>query len=342
MPFFKKVICGCFVRIGIGQSEGKSVYRVAEVCDVVETAKIYQLGITRTNKGLKLKHGSAERVYRLEFVSNQPFGDSEFSKWIETMSFENITLPSMDDIRRKEDDIRQGYDYRMKDKDIEEIVTEKQKFKKNPHNYAVKKTSLLKSKEQADLDGNQTQSKNIAQELEALEERATELDRVRSAKINSISYINQRNRNQNLIDSDIAFKQELEEMKNAAADPFTRRNTRPTLSTGRSIKDKIPMTEEERKKQQRDIAAALSSTPLATADLAGLTKLGFSDKGDGPERRPSDDLFAVHDFDITIDLDVPSGGASVVVPSGPGLNPVSSAPKRSLNLEAYKKRRGLI
>ena len=35
----------------------------------------------------------------------------------------------------------------------------------------------------------QTQSKNIAQELEALEERATELDRVRSAKINSIRYV---------------------------------------------------------------------------------------------------------------------------------------------------------
>lgn len=28
MPFFKKVVIGCFVRIGIGFHEGKSVYRV--------------------------------------------------------------------------------------------------------------------------------------------------------------------------------------------------------------------------------------------------------------------------------------------------------------------------
>ena len=86
MPFFKKTVVGCYVRIGIGNHEGRAVYRVAEIIDVVETAKVYQLGTTRTNKGLKLRHGHSERVYRLEFVSNQDFTDSEFFKWKEAMS----------------------------------------------------------------------------------------------------------------------------------------------------------------------------------------------------------------------------------------------------------------
>lgn len=30
--------------------------KVAEICDVCETAKVYQLGSTRTNKGLRLKY----------------------------------------------------------------------------------------------------------------------------------------------------------------------------------------------------------------------------------------------------------------------------------------------
>lgn len=30
-------------------------FQIAEIVDTVETAKIYQLGTTRTNKGLKLK-----------------------------------------------------------------------------------------------------------------------------------------------------------------------------------------------------------------------------------------------------------------------------------------------
>ena len=95
---------------------------MAEVVDVVETAKIYQLGCTRTNKGLKLKHGSAERVYRCEFVSNQDFSESEFQKWLTCMELGNLTLPSMDDIQRKEDDIKQAFDYKIKDKDIEEVI----------------------------------------------------------------------------------------------------------------------------------------------------------------------------------------------------------------------------
>lgn len=122
-PFFAKTVTGCFVRIGIGKNkEGRSVYRViiflyelsfserkffaylfyfalfdriirtlavifkaAQVLDVVETAKVYQLENTRTNKGLKLKHGKEERVYRLEFVSNSDFIVNEFNKWLNAM-----------------------------------------------------------------------------------------------------------------------------------------------------------------------------------------------------------------------------------------------------------------
>lgn len=70
-PFFKRAVIGCFVRIGIGMNHGRSVYRIAEIVDVCETGKVYQLGHTRTNKGLRLRHGAQERVFRLEFVSNQ-------------------------------------------------------------------------------------------------------------------------------------------------------------------------------------------------------------------------------------------------------------------------------
>ena len=57
LPFFNRVAIGCFVRIGIGNNNGsgKPVYRVAEISGVCETGKVYQLGSTRTNKGLKLR-----------------------------------------------------------------------------------------------------------------------------------------------------------------------------------------------------------------------------------------------------------------------------------------------
>lgn len=72
LPIFEKTIVGCFVRINIGNnsSQQKLVYRVAEITAVVETPKIYMFGTCRTNKGIRLKHGMQERVFRLEFVSN--------------------------------------------------------------------------------------------------------------------------------------------------------------------------------------------------------------------------------------------------------------------------------
>ena len=45
------------------------------------------------------------------------------------------------------------------------------------------------------------------------------------------SYINQRNRLRNIVEAEAAFKEEVAEMRIAKADPFTRRQCRPTLVT---------------------------------------------------------------------------------------------------------------
>lgn len=52
---------------------------------MVETAKVYTVEKTRTNKGLKLKHGGDQKVYRLEFISNQSFEEKEWTQWLKSM-----------------------------------------------------------------------------------------------------------------------------------------------------------------------------------------------------------------------------------------------------------------
>lgn len=52
---------------------------------MVETAKVYTVENTRTNKGIKLKHGADQKVYRLEFISNQKFDDKEWTQWLKAM-----------------------------------------------------------------------------------------------------------------------------------------------------------------------------------------------------------------------------------------------------------------
>ena len=63
----------------------------------------------------------AERVYRLEFVSNQDFSDSEYNKWQETVMLSGLQLPTKDEIDKKLSDIKNALKYRVKEEDIDKV-----------------------------------------------------------------------------------------------------------------------------------------------------------------------------------------------------------------------------
>uniref|UniRef100_A0A8C6L5U3 RTF1 homolog, Paf1/RNA polymerase II complex component n=1 Tax=Nothobranchius furzeri TaxID=105023 RepID=A0A8C6L5U3_NOTFU len=288
MPFFPKTVTGCFVRIGIGNSSSKPVYRVAEIVDVVETAKVYQLGSTRTNKGLQLR-------------------------WV---SFQIRTCAQS-----------KALNYKFNDKDIEDIVKEKDRFRKAPPNYAMKKTQLLKDKAMAEENGDGEKVKVIQDELNELEERAEALDRQRTKNISAISYINQRNRSWNIVESEKALVAEGQNSKNQQMDPFTRRQCKPTMVS--NARD--PSV-------HAAILAHLNQKYGSGSDLTNPKEKDVPK----PTTDLSEDLFKVHDFDVKIDLQVPNAEAKSLSVSSNALPVKDSAPRRSLNLEDYKKRRGLI
>ncbi|XP_063803415.1 RNA polymerase-associated protein RTF1 homolog [Pseudophryne corroboree] len=336
MPFFAKTVSGCYVRIGIGNHNSKPVYRVAEITGVVETGKVYQLGSTRTNKGLQLRHGSDQRVFRLEFVSNQEFTESEFMKWKEAMFSASMQLPTLDEINKKEVTIKEAMNYKFNDQDIEEIVKEKERFRKAPPNYAMKKTQLLKDKAMAEEAGDQDRAKEIQDQMNELEERAEALDRQRTKNISAISYINQRNREWNIVESEKALVAESQSMKQQQMDPFTRRQCKPTMVSN----SRDPAV-------QAAIIAQLnakygSDGNMDTSKDKGMTQ--SKDKDGNPKSTSdlSEDLFKVHDFDVKIDLQVPSSESKSLAISSKAPAAKDGAPRRSLNLEDYKKRRGLI
>lgn len=332
LPFFDRVVQGCFVRIGIGNNNGKPVYRVAEISGVCETGKIYQLGGTRTNKGLKLRHGAQERVFRLEFVSNQEFTDSEFFKWKETCALQGISMPTFDEIEQKLKDIKEALVYEFKEEDIEKIVREKERFKQTPYNYAMKKAQLMRERDAANCRGDDETASRLNQELSELEERASELDKMRTATISSISYINDRNRKKNVEEAEKAIMEELKANKGKKVDdPFTRRSTKPRM---------VYKPEDE-----SDMVTTVPVNDKLNLHSAGNSVSAVTDKENGQEskkKQNTEDLFDAHDFDITIDLEVPIPNNPVSVLPKPINNIKDTGPRRSLNLEDYKKKRGLI
>lgn len=287
LPFFDRLVVNCFVRITIGNNNiNQPVYRCAEIVGVVETAKIYVLGKHRTNKGLRLRHGQSDRVFRLEFISNQDVTDSEFNKWKEVCMNSNIELPTLDNIERKQNEMKEALVYEFKDEDVQKIIEEKNRFRKHPTNYAMKKTCLMKERYAAVLRGEDKLAHDLTTQIEELEERASELDKKRSSSISLISYINDRNRKRNVEEAEKAIEEEYKANKGLKTDdPFTRRPTKPTMKFRQR-------TEEE-----------LQPMQPAPPPPGRNSKKGDDDK---KQVGPADNnLYSLHDFEIDLEVTLP-------------------------------------
>lgn len=194
LPFFKRLALGCFVRVAIAAAKGRSVYRICEIIDVAETEELYQMGDIQTNKILKLKHGTLERDFRLEFVSNSNFLDADFVKWRDTCTLHGVKMPTVEKMELKVKDIKEALLFELTMEEVEKIINEKERFKNSPYEFSLKRTQLERECEAARAAGDSMQAGELQDELNELEERAVKLDQFRTSTINSIKYINDRNR----------------------------------------------------------------------------------------------------------------------------------------------------
>ncbi|XP_070295341.1 RNA polymerase-associated protein RTF1 homolog [Salvelinus sp. IW2-2015] len=316
-----RVTTGCFVRIGIGNSSSKPVYRVAEIVDVVETAKVYQLGTTRTNKGLQL----------ITLLCLQ-------------MIIASMQVPTLDEINKKEQAIKEACNYKFNDKDIEDIVKEKDRFRKAPSNYAMKKTSLLKDKAMAEESGEGDRAKEIQDQLNELEERAEHLDRQRTKNISACpsvfsSYINQRNRSWNIVESEKALVAEGQNAK-LQMDPFTRRQCKPTMvSNARDPSSPCSYPPTPQREVRRRVGKEMDlEFEMGRERAAALKFIDHSHSRSASRGTYTDNNRCVR---LMLFLRCVSEAKSLSV-SANTLAVKDGAPRRSLNLEDYKKRRGLI
>ena len=182
----------------------------------------------------------------------------------------------------------------------------------------------MQEREAALLRGEDDLAKEITTQLQDLEERANVLDKRRSSSIELIGYINNRNRKKNIFEAEKAIMEEAKLNRGLKIeDPFTRRTTKPRMAQTGS-KQFISEPEKE------IMMAPEAPKPKAKAKKADEMQAA------------SDNLYSLHDFDIEIDIGT-SNNQVPVLPK-PVLQNMqkSSGPKRSLNLEDYKKKRGLI
>lgn len=170
------------------------------------------------------------------------------------------------------------------------------------------------------MQGHEEIANDINEKLQTLEDRANELDKRRTSSIQLISYINNRNRKKNVEEAEKAIIEEARANKGLKfSDPFTRRSTKPKMAF------------KANQEPEEDIIIA-PEPPRASKMKEKRNE----------EHSSADNLYSLHDFEI--DLDVPLPMTNVAALPKPVEKVQDSGPKvrRSLNLEDYKKKRGLI
>ena len=61
------------MRYCIGVHDGLSIYRICEIVDLVDTAKVYKVDEQSFNQNFVLKHGSSSKEWPMDRTSNSPF-----------------------------------------------------------------------------------------------------------------------------------------------------------------------------------------------------------------------------------------------------------------------------
>lgn len=246
--------------------------------------------------------GKSERLFRMQFVSNSDFEQVEFEEWLRATKSCGMSVPTVDVIEKKRLDIDKALTHKYNDNEIDQMIKEKSKFQKVPRNFAMTKAGLSKKKELAQQAGDIREAERIQKEIDEIERHADDLDKQRTKAISAIAFINHRNRTQ-IKDQVLSGRLKIEE--SSQDDPFTRKKGGMRVVSG--SKSKLDGT----------LSASSSSTNCTCFILSFLqslfpvTETGNAASEAKPtqpppvveEKKKSQDLSSLHNFDLDIDFD---------------------------------------
>ncbi|KAK4273382.1 hypothetical protein QN277_021797 [Acacia crassicarpa] len=225
-PFFDELIVGCFVRIGIGKSDDRPVYRLCMIqsIDVSYPDRQYKIENRVTHKRLICVWGSDNSAARLpmSMVSDSAPLEEEYEQLMKEIERTCSQMPSKQDVAERREAIRKTNTYIYSAATVKQMLEGK---KTRPLNIAVEKDRLKNQLEIA-------KSNLDEEELDRIYTRLHELEATRQARNNDVrakrlAEMNKKNKVEN-------FKK-LSDLKRLSGnlkagddgyDPFSRRWTR--------------------------------------------------------------------------------------------------------------------
>eukprot|EP01114_Cavostelium_apophysatum_P017390 TRINITY_DN515_c0_g1_i1.p1 TRINITY_DN515_c0_g1~~TRINITY_DN515_c0_g1_i1.p1 ORF type:complete len:565 (-),score=218.65 TRINITY_DN515_c0_g1_i1:38-1732(-) len=312
-PFFDELVLGFFVRVGIGVSHEKPVYRAAQIQEVKEGPKKYKFAVTKqSNKLLVLRHGTSAKSFSMDVISNQIITESEYQKWIAEEDKEGRAVMSSGEANKKWKTLQIAENYKYTDEVIAKMIQRKKQMKATPVNVSVERARVLALRDVAKDAGDTEEFEKLATELADLDARIQG-----SAVDDKMTAINKKNVEKNFV-TQITIPQEVATGA-VVFDPFQRRQTLPERITF------------AKSAEQKPAGAPVAANGIKTEEKDDVELLQ-------KKENPEDILKDAHNLEI--ESPVVPRVASVprrIIPSN------SNAPKKpTLSLEEYKRRRGLL
>lgn len=323
-PYFDSKLEGFFVRVGMTGTSDKRVYLLTQVVSVKELPKRYTLGSKKTNKYLILGIGTSTKQFSMDVVSNSPVDADEFSRWIKQMEKFKLPVMTKQQAQDKALELHKLKNYVYTEEEINRMIEKRKKARNLPMNLSAERARLLSLKVTAQESGNTEEIESLSKELELVEQKIKKRERKTPDKA---ALINQKNRELEL-DKSALIDHSHSWITDPDLDPFSRRQTKSFNSFRKDDKENL---KEGQPPQKDSTTQPQNENKQPKKTKAILPKAEFQD--------PETALKNAHDFDLDkLQISAPTVKAPTMAIEENAQKPA----KKTLSVEDYKRRRGLV
>eukprot|EP01038_Epipyxis_sp_PR26KG_P012528 gene12528-16803_t len=251
-PYLKAALMNTFVKFSIGEVSGETVYRMAQIVDVVNVKPYKPLGsdITYPIK-LMVEIAGSQKKITVEIVSNSRIKENEFNYYLDMLKSKDLessrlTVNQVDNIHKKQvDAVRHVYT----NEDIKMMVASKLGLRKDVTTDYETAEKILREKlknaiAEQDFDLMSELQKTLDFMNNKMESQKLKFERAAKRQMD----VNKKNREGNITRDMMAGKKKRQDDKdalakgiqsNSVADPFIRRETKPKIlwNTGAKLLD---------------------------------------------------------------------------------------------------------
>ncbi|KAJ3282081.1 hypothetical protein HK104_011114 [Borealophlyctis nickersoniae] len=290
--WFEKAVTGAYCRLAIGpdpENPGQPKYRLVEIAKIVKRPKVYKITPESlfVDKGFLAKCGSSTSEFLFDVVSNSPFTEREFNRFLIETSRAGERFPDQQFIAEKKADLEKARNYVYTDEEISEEILRKKAVQVMPLNPEKEVTYLKSQLEIAMFQNDDAKTRSLRAELERVQAFLTRSEESTNA---GLADVNRRNRASNF-EQGLAAEQS---DRSAAAkkgpdhhDPFARRKTAPKRVVDEYVADsnvdhfyEVLMLRQRQNLNGKDAKSSASSSGNNTPAAAVPAP---SNRGGGPD-----------------------------------------------------------